>query len=358
MHCYRYLFLFSLTFIFLFFWFYFSPQAIVIPHHNIVADTRSNFLSKFHLYRPFTKKIIVLGPDHFSINQKQISLTDTPWSLSDSQIPYDRSFDSSGLTDNNQLLKNDHTIYNLLLDIEKFFPHATLVPILIGQKLSPSDLEPLYQKINNYCHFDCLLIASVDFSHYLPASLAEVHDSYTLDALYSKNFDKILSAEVDSPQSLYLVSRFAKEKKLSFSLTDHTNSGTILKNPDIETTTHFFASFSKKFVSLKKPPVSTKLELPFSINRSRNLNTLGNRFFYGVDQTIITPNPNNFAVTTIKSQKITTQAFFPLIKVGDTVSFVRGDVKRNLIKNYFDSITDKSMSKDYFWGTLTYESKN
>lgn len=308
--------------------------------------------------RPITKKIVIIGPDHFSINQKQISFTDTPWSLSDSQIPYDRSFDSSGITGNDRLLKNDHTIYNLLPDLKKFFPRATLVPILIGQKLSPSDLEPLYQKINNYCHFDCLLIASVDFSHYLPASLAEVHDAFTLSALQSLNLNKILSSEVDSPQSLYLVSRFAKDKKLSFSISNHTNSGVILKNPDIETTTHFFASFSKKFISLEKPPVSTKLELPFSIDRSRNLNTLGDRFFYGVDDISTVSNSNNFAVTVTKSENTTTQAFFPLLKVGDTVSFIRGDAKTALIKNYFDSIIDPSVTKDHFWGTLTYESKN
>lgn len=358
MHRYRYLFLFFPILFFLFSWFYFSPRAIIVPHHNIVAGIRTKFFQKTHFLRPFTKKIIIIGPDHFSVNQQQISYTDTDWTLINFKISYDRSFDSSGLTSNNQLLKNDHTVYNLLPDIKKFFPHATLIPILIGQKLATTDLDSLYTKIKNYCHFDCLLVASVDFSHYLPATLAKVHDSYTLDALYSENLDKIFSAEVDSPQSLYLVSRFAKEKKLSFSLSDHTNSGTILKNPDIETTTHFFASFSKKIINFKKSPVSTKLGLPFSINRSRNLNTLGDRFFYGVDDITISPNSNNFAVAITKTKNITTQAFFPLQKVGDTVSFIRGEAKTTLIKNYFDSITDKSVSKDYFWGTLTYESKN
>lgn len=202
------------------------------------------------------------------------------------------------------------------------------------------------------------MIASVDFSHYLPASLAEVHDAHTLNALQSLNLSGIFSSEVDSPQSLYIVSRFAKENKLSFSLFDHTNSGTILKNPDIETTTHFFASFGKTLFKLKSPSVFTKLELPFAIDRSKNLNTLGDRFFYGVNDITVSPNPNNFASTTIKTKNTTTQAFFPLLKIGDTVSFIRGDDKTNLIKNYFDSINDKSVSKDYFWGTLTYESKN
>lgn len=339
-------------------WFYFSPQAVIVPHHNIVADVRAKYFQKIRFLRPVTKKIIIIGPDHFSVNQRQLSSTDSGWTLTSSKIFYDHSFDSSGLLKNDYLLKNDHTIYNLLPDLKKYFPRATLVPILIGQKLTRLDLEPLIEKIKNYCHFDCLLIASVDFSHYLPASFAEVHDVYTLDALNSGNSDKIFSSEVDSPQSLYLVSRFAKENKLSFSLSDHTNSGTLLRNPDIETTTHFFAYFSKKHISFIKPPVFTKLELPFSVDRSKNQPSLGDRFFYGVNDITVVPNPNNFAVATIKSQNTITRAFFPLLKAGDTVSFIRGDAKTNLIKDYFDSIDNKSATKDYFWGKLTYETNN
>jgi AmmeMemoRadiSam system protein B len=341
-----------------FFWFYLSPQAVIVPHHNIVAVTRSKFLQKIRFLRPFTKKIIVIGPDHFSVDQHQISYTDADWNLPSSKIFFDHSFDSSGLSVNNQLLKNDHTVYNLLPDIKKYFPKASLVPILISQELKIKDLDFLYQKIKNYCHFDCLLITSVDFSHYLPASLAEVHDAFTLDALNSLNLDKIFSAEVDSSQSLYLISRFAKENKLSFSLFAHTNSGILLQNPDIETTTHLFASFGKKLFSFPPAPVFTKLELPFAVNRLSNLSGLGNRFFYGVDEITTNTNQNNFAIATIKSKNIITQAFFPLSKTGDIVSFILGDEKKQSIKNYFDSINSRFASKDYFWGKLTYETQN
>ena len=348
-----------ISFLIIFFWIYFSPSAIIVPHHNIVAQNRQNFLQKVRLLRPFTKKIILISPDHFSTNQKLISYTDADWNLSNGKIFYDHSFDSSGFVANNQLLKNDHGIYNILPDIKKYFGDVTVVPILVGQKLSQSELEKLYQKINNYCSWDCLLIASIDFSHYLPASMASAHDSFTLDSLYSKNLNKIISSEVDSPQSLYLVSKFAFSKDNNFKLFDHTNSGYLTKNPDIETTTHIFGTFSNfQFpITNFQNNTKTKLDLPYKIDQSKNLNSLGIRFFYGFDEINTNSTLPNFAIiSTISDNKIT-QSYFPLVKTGDTVNFIRGDEKVNLIKTYFDTISDKNVTKDYFWGTLTYDRK-
>lgn len=337
-------------------WFYLAPSAIIVPHHNIVAVNRQNFLQTVRLLRPYTKKIILISPDHFSTNQKLISYTDANWNLSNGTIFYDHSFDSSDLTVNNQLLKNDHGIYNILPDIKKLFPKVTVVPILIGQKLSQNELDKLYQKINNYCSWGCLLVASIDFSHYLPASMASAHDSYTLDSLYSKNLNKIFSSEVDSPQSFYLISKFAFDKNNNFNLFDHTNSGYLIKNPDIETTTHLFGLFNP-VPSFQKNIVKTTLNLPYQIDQSKNLNSLGIRFFYGFDEVSYDSALQNFTITTSTSNNKVVQSFFPIITQKNITNFIRGDEKTKLIKNYFDSITDKNITKDYFWGTLIYDRK-
>ncbi len=321
-----------------------------------MASNRQNFLQKVRLLRPVTNKIILISPDHFSTNQKQISYTDADWDLNNGKIFYDHSFDSSGLTANNQLLKNDHGVYNIMPDIKKYFPNVPVVPILIGQKLSQNDLNNLYQKINNYCHWDCLLIASIDFSHYLPASMANAHDNYTLDSLYNQNLNKIFSSEVDSPQSLYLVSKFAFDKNNSFTLFDHTNSGYLIRNPDIETTTHLFGLFSR-WPFIKKNIAKTKLDLPYQIDQSKNLNSLGIRFFYGFDKLNTNSTLPNFAIITTESYNKITQSFFPIITYDNVTNFVRGEEKTSLIKKYFDSITNSNITKDYFWGTLIYDRK-
>lgn len=332
------------------------PVAVIVPHHNIVAINRQNFLQKTRLLRPYTKKIVLISPDHFSVNQKQISFTDTDWNLSNGKVFYDRTFDSSGLTANNQLLKNDHGIYNIMPDIRKYFGNVTVVPILVGQQLAIDELNILYQKINNYCHWDCLLIASIDFSHYLPAQMANAHDSYTLDAIYHQDLNKIFASEVDSPQSLYIVSKFAFLKSTKFSLFDHTNSGYLINNPDIETTTHLFGMFNK-FPIQSKYKVKTKLDLPHQIDQKQNLNSLGIRFFYGFDEISVNSTLPDLAIITTTSNNKIIQSFFPITTKNGITNFVRGQDKINLIKKYFDTITDVNITKNYFWGTIFYDRK-
>lgn len=180
--------------------------------------------------------------------------------------------------------------------------------------------------------------------------MAFVHDARTLNNLQNLDTEKLLSSEVDSPQSLYLLSSFAGHNQATrFSVFAHTNSGFIASDPDAETTTHFFGSYSRG----KKIPGNTYtfIHLPYSIDRTQSQQTVGDRFFYGVDKTIVDSYVPNFAIAKIIAPGKVIKSFLPM----DGNSFVRGPLKRQLIKQYFDSISTTGVTKDYFWGTLTYE---
>jgi len=300
-----------------------------LPHHNLVQATRQEFLQSIAAKRPVTNKIILIGPDHFSINQQQILSSSEDWNLSTGTFVYEKLFD---LPNANLVLKNDHAIYNPLADLKNYFPKASVYPILIGQKVDTNTLDTLVSQIIKICDSNCLLVASVDFSHYLPATLAEVHDAFTINNLHNLDSQNILKAEVDSPQSLYILTRFSQLKK--FNLFAHTNSGYLSQNPDTETTTHVFGSYS--FGLSSKSKIKTSTITPETFDRS-----------YGVDKFTIDPS-SQFVISTINN---TTS--FLLIK---NHQFIHGPEKQQLIKNYFDSIpNDKSLTKDYFWGKLTYE---
>jgi len=290
-----------------------------LPHHNLVQTIRQDFLKEIALKRPVTQKIILIGPDHFSPNQNQINISDQNWHLSTGNMLFENQ--SINLPVNNNLLKSDHAVYNPLADLKKYFPTATIYPIIIGQKVDQKTLDNLLAQIKSACHSDCLLVASVDFSHYLPATLAEVHDAFTINNLQNLDTQNILKSEVDSPQSLYILTKFSQFKK--FNLFAHTNSGLISKNPDTETTTHVFGSYSFGFP--QKSVVKTE--------------TIQN---------------NDFSISTITTPTQTIKSFLPI----KNNIFLRGLEKQQLIKNYFDSIQDvKSLTKDYFWGKLIYERK-
>jgi MEMO1 family protein len=327
---------------------YFSTGAIVLPHHNLVQSTRQQFLKAIAFRRLITKKIIIISPDHFSSNQRQINTCDQNWHLSTGLMKFqDLNFN---LPVNNNLLKNDHGLYNPLTDLKTFFPTATVYPILIGQKVPFSELNSLLAKLNSVCGFDCLLVASVDFSHYLPATLAEVHDAHTLKILNNLDIDNLSTVEVDSPQSLYILEKFASLKNAKkFNLFAHTNSGFIANNPDIETTTHVFAYYTHGFSS--KIFTKTTVSTPKTLDRSQNQNALGDRFFYGVDEFTVDPNLN-FVVSTIDTPTQTIKSFLPI----KNNLFIFGAEKQLLIKKYFDSLpNDQNLTKDYFWGRLIYQ---
>lgn len=319
-----------------------------MPHHNLVQSTRQEFLQKISRFRLITKKIILIGPDHFSENQNQINISNQDWNLSTGLFKFqDLNFN---LPINNSLLKNDHALYNPLTDLKTYFPQATIYPILIGQKVSFSSLKPLLSNIVSICHLDCLLVASVDFSHYLPATLAEVHDTYTLKILNNLDAENLSTVEVDSPQSLYILTKFSENKSAKkFNLFDHTNSGYITGNPDIETTTHIFAYYTPGFSP--KFDTHTVVSTPKIYHRAQKQTTLGDRFFYGVDEFIIDPSLN-FVVSTIIFPNQTIKYFLPI----KNELFVRGPEKQQLIKQYFNSLpNDQNLTKDYNWGKLIYD---
>lgn len=305
-------------------------------------------MKKISASRPLTRKIILIGPDHFSSNQKQINFSNENWNLSTGLFKFQDL--NLNLSVNNSLLKNDHAIYNPLADLKTYFPSATIYPILIGQKVSFSSLESLLSNVESVCAFDCLMVASVDFSHYLPATLAEVHDAYTLKILNNFNFDNISTLEVDSPQSLFLLTKFSENKLAKkFNLFAHTNSGFITGNPDAETTTHVFAYYTHGFSS--KINTTTTVSTPQKLDRTQNQNTLGDRFFYGVDKFNVDPSLN-FVVSTVTTETQIIKSFLPL----KNNLFIWSPEKQLLIKKYFDSIPgDQNLTKDYFWGRLIYD---
>ena len=308
-----------------------------MPHHNLVQSTRQQFLKVIASRRLLTHKIIIISPDHFSANQRQILTSDQDWNLSTGIFKFQNLH--LGLPVNNSVLKDDHGLYNPLTDLKTYFPHATVYPILIGQNVPASELDSLLTKVKSICGLDCLLVASVDFSHYLPATLADTHDAYTLRALNNLDFHSIFASEVDSPQSLYILTKFAQSKYAQkWHLFAHTNSGFLARNPDFETTTHVFG-----FYSLGQSPqsfVQTTVSTPAVLDR-----------FYGVDSLTVDPLAK-FAISTITTPQQTIKSFLPI----KNNLFVRGIDKQQFIKTYFDSLPNyQNLTKDYFWGRLIYE---
>lgn len=221
--------------------------AVTVPHHDLVATDRSKYLAEIAKTES-PKTIILVSPNHFNTGQSDILTTNKIWDLGVSKvypaedIINNLSKDIVG-NDENAFL-GEHGIKNILPDIANYFPSAKIVPIIIKQDASKEKVALLADNLIKSCTDDCLLITSVDDSHYQPSSLSNLHDSLTLRALNNMDQDLIWRAEVDSNQSLALLLAWSKVHGAdSFKLSENTNSGIIAGDRDAEATSYIFGDY-------------------------------------------------------------------------------------------------------------------
>jgi len=309
----------------------------VVPHHDLVKESRSKLFEKISRQSQ-PKTIILLSPNHFTSGSSELITSNRNWLLSngDKILLSDQDLENKITQNNlveedNQVFDNEHGIKNLLGEIKQFFPESKLAPIIIKEEINPEKIKNLSDFLLKECP-DCGIIASVDFSHYQPAHVAEIHDIKTLRILNNLDAEEIWYAETDSNASLAFLIQWAKAKKLiRFNLFDHTNSGLISGNYDVETTTHILGYYSSgetmqpaesfTFTFAGDAMFGRKIGHTFQQNNFKDLFTnFGNRTFWGTDiswlnlegpisDKIIKQNPNdkslsfNFSKQTIEALK-------------------------------------------------------
>lgn len=281
-----------LTTIFLIFTFYALKiiekpiiSGIILPHHDLVGDKRAEVLKEINeLINPQT--IILISTNHFNAGNANIIITDKVWNILDAQINpnkeiIDKILDSKLTIKDEMAFSHEHGIFNLLAPIHNYFPNAKIVPIIIKPGANREDLKSLTERLFMLCNNNCLLIASVDFSHYLPGALAEIHDKLSIRALDNLDENLIWQTEVDSREALYTTILWAKMHQTNkFVLKENTNSGKINNSRDTETTSYVFSWYGKGSFEKIKP--ETTFIVYKGINEKEN--NIGERFFRGTDQ--------------------------------------------------------------------------
>lgn len=324
-----------------------QPVGIVVPHHNIVAERRIQMLKIIKQKRIFTDKIVVISPDHFSSDQRSIYYSDANWNFKNSNISYDSSFDkylNSNIKLNNNLVKGDHGAFNILTDLSVIWPKSKVVPILIGQQIDLKDMDEFIQNLNNYCGYNCLLVSSVDFSHYLPYKLADIHDQESISALINMNLKDSKQIEVDSPQSIYSLINFSNNKHANkFVLYDHTNSAELVGNKDSESTSHIFGWYERNLFGKHYEYNVKTFTNANNLSKNDNLHSLGERFFYGIDELNLFDSKisKNIIVAGYETEKEVKKEYLPLTCNEKRCFFARGEEKKKLLQNILGEVDNQ-----------------
>ena len=280
-------------------------SAAIIPHHDLAKNLRADLLKKVGASDNYNavRTVILVSPDHFNAGNSPVTTTDKEWRLENAIVPADKNkidrLVSSNIVSNQEsAFSREHGITNILDDIANDFPNAGLIPIIIKQNVSRETIVQLNVELNNICTQNCLLLASVDFSHYQPGSLAEIHDRLSLRALANLDEELIWKAEVDSQQALALAIRWAKANETqNFHLEENTNSAKLANEPDSESTSYVSGWYQSgepqriedeiTFMIGGDAMFGRYIAYKFRNNLTRSIENLGERFFGGTDASII-----------------------------------------------------------------------
>ncbi len=234
-----------------------APSVLIIPHHLVAEEQLKESLKKVAKLRTdtnaTTKRIILLAPNHFFRGHGKVITEHRTWSFTKGTVKQDTSFINNLVNQNlaeleGRILENDHSITAPLPYIYAQFPDALYVPLILREPMTNYETDQLAKfLVTQTTTDDTLIIASIDFSHYLPKVTADLHDEETLTALANRDtafFQKKVDA--DSPHILTILAKYAIQKNEHFTLLSHTNSADLMKNPnEISTTSHIQGYFSK-----------------------------------------------------------------------------------------------------------------
>lgn len=223
----------------------------IIPH--FMLDTKKvdefyAFIQNKRYKETNPDEIVLISPNHFFWQKWNIATSCSDWILRYNSekiysenmewLPCDLNvfktvWDSTNIS--------EHWIWEHFRRINKYFSGTKIYPIVA----SPKALEYTDFVISQIqkMRWNILVIASVDFTHYLPEDITYMHDQQSIQVLQSwtwtkKDFNEL---DVDCPSCLFIVNELWKFSGQSWRFWYRDSSSTIAwKDMDKENTSRVF----------------------------------------------------------------------------------------------------------------------
>jgi len=221
-------------------------KALVVPHHTVAASLTAECVSRLTTQQP--PAIIILAPNHYNVGSAAIG------SASDFQC-YGRKIstdagalmrlaDAGLISVNAQPFAREHSVGMLLPIIAWYLPDTKVIPIIFHHRYDSDQIAGIIRALKPEIDEGAVIIASIDFSHYLPMEEAEEKDQEMREYLMKGDLttiSKLDSSYIDSPTIMAaLLSCFGTE---NMRIIANTNSGRIMRNPVSPCTSYFTIQF-------------------------------------------------------------------------------------------------------------------
>ncbi len=164
-----------------------NARGIVSPHAGYVYSGETAACAFSAIPPDFDGTFVVIGPSHRGY---MTSTSAIPWETPLGVVEIDSGFvDALDIEVDEISQRNEHSLEVQMPFIKYRFPRARLVPIMMGDQSYEGALglaEHVLQAIE-HTRRDLRIVASSDFSHYVPEEVARRHDLYAIEALNTLN---------------------------------------------------------------------------------------------------------------------------------------------------------------------------
>ena len=228
-----------------------SSRILLVPHYLVAAREIATTLSSV----PRPSKVFFIMPDHFARGKTSFTTSLADWDsiggrLSSESDIIDKLVKSiPELSVDNTALQNEMAFQSLAPYIAKAWGNdVQVIPIMTRldtpQNASQKLAFALADEIKRDPQF--LLLSTVDFSHFQTAEVADFHDELALDVITSLADLETDKIEMDSPATLAVTLKTARELGLgNVQILAHTNSLRLQKAIiSTESTSYIFAAFA------------------------------------------------------------------------------------------------------------------
>jgi AmmeMemoRadiSam system protein B len=227
----------------------------IVPHHLLARRLIAEFFRALAEDPPET--VIVIGPNHKLEGTGEIQTTPTDWGTPFGILEADHAIvarlaEEAGAARNDDLFEVEHSVSALVPYIKYFLPEAKIAPVLLHGSLPREKAKEFGAMLGEILAEDpdTVIIASIDFSHYLSTPEADEMDIITWDAIRSWDMQalgRMGNDNLDSaPTILALMTAMDAMSAVNIELTGHNNSSRITQSGYDYTTSYFTMFFRKQ----------------------------------------------------------------------------------------------------------------
>lgn len=223
--------------------------AGVVPHHVTAAAMISGFFSAASAFADYYDMVVILAPNHEG-DYANVILSERDWDIGEGVFTH-RGFVDDLMREHainasisHAHMEGDHSAGILIPYIYHYLPGTPVAPILLSRALSLDEIVNLYRWLENWIAAsdkNVLLVASIDFSHFLTPSEAALRDVATKQAIHERDFQRLHAMcdyYLDSPAAMIVFLKYLDGLGVPVEIIDHGCAADFL-GPGLDETTSY-----------------------------------------------------------------------------------------------------------------------